>query len=99
MHPHRLTYRLSPQQRRILSLQRNGDRYYGECSLLLEGTLDVEKLRSAFQRLVSMHDILRTGYQTSDGAAFPGQYAGSEEPDPPVLDIKWEDLAIDGRRI
>src|SRR5947199_8029045 len=60
-------YRLSPQQERLWRLLRQGVDYRWQCAVSLEGALHVPTLSAALRRLVSRHEILRTGFQPSAG--------------------------------
>ena len=83
-------FRLSPQQRHLWELQRGaGSRpYQSQCTILIEGVLDVELLRSALAMLVRRHEILRTTFQTAAEDAAPVQVIHEgDEPAADVLDL------------
>ncbi|HEX8119531.1 MAG TPA: condensation domain-containing protein, partial [Pyrinomonadaceae bacterium] len=61
-------YQLSPQQERLWRLLRRGGDYRWQYAVSLEGALHVPTLSGALRRLVARHEILRTGFQSSEGA-------------------------------
>ena len=65
--------RLSPQQKRLWLLQRESPAYHSQCALLFEGSLDAEKLKEAWQRVVNRHEILRTTFLRRPGLKIPYQ--------------------------
>jgi amino acid adenylation domain-containing protein len=68
-------YRLSPQQSRVWSLQRDAQNYYycAQCTVVLSGELKHEQLRAALERVVARHEILRTRFQPHAGLKLPLQ--------------------------
>jgi amino acid adenylation domain-containing protein/non-ribosomal peptide synthase protein (TIGR01720 family) len=66
-------FRLSPQQRRLWSLQAPGAPWEATCDLDLDGDLDHRRLRAALQRAVGRHDILRTTFRRAPGLRHPVQ--------------------------
>jgi len=80
-------FRLSPQQRHLWELQRDAGSgpYQSQCTILIEGALDVELLRSALAMLVRRHEILRTTFQTPAEDAAPVQVI--HEGDGPAADV------------
>ena len=79
---------LSPQQKQLWSGQDDGQMATAQVALLLEGTLNVPRLKSALQKIVERHEILRTSFQRSPGMKFPFQVvnAGAE--------ISWEEVDL-----
>ncbi|HEU4433298.1 MAG TPA: condensation domain-containing protein, partial [Pyrinomonadaceae bacterium] len=71
-------YRLSPQQLHLWLLQQNSTAYRSQCTVQLEGELNVDALREALQRVVQRHDILRTSFLRPPGIRFPVQVIGRE---------------------
>ena len=55
-------FQLSPQQRRLWSLQHDSNAYQAQCAILLEGNLKLDILKSALQQVVNRHEILRTAF-------------------------------------
>lgn len=68
-------FRVSPQQERIFALQQPGSvtPYRAECTVLLEGHLDAQKLHSALNGLMARHEIFRTVFQRQAGVKVPFQ--------------------------
>ncbi|HEX8190598.1 MAG TPA: amino acid adenylation domain-containing protein, partial [Pyrinomonadaceae bacterium] len=68
-------YRLSPQQERLWLLGRAGSRaaYRAQCAVLIEGTLDRERLEAACAAVVRRHEILRTGFHLLPSMNIPVQ--------------------------
>ena len=73
-------FRLSPQQKHLWSLQlADGSLpYRAQCSILIEGSLDVQVLEGALQRVFERHEILRTYFQSAPGANAPVQVVSAE---------------------
>ena len=69
-------YRLSPQQLHLWLLQQNSAAYRSQCTVRLEGALNVKALREALQQVVQRHDILRTSFLRPPGIRFPVQVIG-----------------------
>lgn len=61
---------LSPQQQRLWALQKDavGWPYRSWCSISLQGALDVDALKNAFESVVSRHEVLRTTFAWRVGA-------------------------------
>ncbi|PYP82401.1 MAG: non-ribosomal peptide synthetase, partial [Blastocatellia bacterium AA13] len=57
-------YRLSPQQKHLwLMQQRDGGKVYvAQCAVLVQGGFDLERFRSAVEKIVARHEILRTDF-------------------------------------
>ena len=74
------SYRLSPQQERVWLLQDHNSSppYRAQCSLLMEGPLDRDKLQRAVETVVRRHEILRTTFQRLDDVAIPVQIISDE---------------------
>src|SRR5262245_13191851 len=73
-------FRLSPQQRRLWLRQQDGV-FRAQCSLLLSGSLDGERLQQAVRRVVARHEILRTRLVPRPGLKTPLQVvAAKDEP-------------------
>jgi amino acid adenylation domain-containing protein len=84
-------FRLSPQQRRIWSLQRAGHDapYCAQCALHVEGAQDAAALRGALESVTRRFEILRTEFRTLPGMSLPVQVIKEEAA--PV--ISEEDLS------
>src|ERR1700748_2492130 len=67
-------FRLSIQQDRIWSQHVSEDvPLWSGCELVLEGPLDVAKLRGSIQAVVARHEILRTVFHRQTGIKVPFQ--------------------------
>ena len=75
---------LSPQQKRVWSLQPNGCVSRAICVVGIEGSLDVERLEHALRRIVARNEALRTVFRRQPGMTFPFQVV--LESDVPVLE-------------
>src|SRR5213593_4668847 len=79
---------LSPQQKQLWSWQDDGQMPTAQVAILLGGTLNVPRLKSALQKIVERHEILRTSFQRSPGMKFPFQVVNAS------LDIGWEEVDL-----
>ncbi|HEX3251444.1 MAG TPA: amino acid adenylation domain-containing protein [Pyrinomonadaceae bacterium] len=66
-------YQLSPQQRRLWLLQQESPAFCAQCAILIEGSLDHERLDHALRRIVRRHEILRTTFHRRPGIKIPIQ--------------------------
>src|ERR1700739_4787136 len=83
--------RLSPQQRHLWSLrQAGGDQlaYRAQCAVLIEGSLNLQVLRTALLDVSNRHEILRTTFRCPRGMTIPLQWVNEDS----VLSIKQYDL-------
>src|SRR5687767_14524688 len=81
------SFRLSPQQRRLWQLGADDPAYRAQCAVRLSGPAAPERLRSALERTVERHEILRTVFQGS-GLKFPLQVVT------PGLKPCWRELSV-----
>jgi len=68
-------YRLAPQQRHLweaLRYGRNGA-YQTKCAVAIKGRLESRHLRTAAEKIVARHEILRTSFQCLPGMTIPMQ--------------------------
>jgi non-ribosomal peptide synthetase component F len=67
--------RISPQQKRLWSLQqRDGEQSYGAYSKFrIKGPLDRQRLAESLETIVERHEILRTAYHYLPGMTIPVQ--------------------------
>ncbi len=65
--------RLSHQQRHLWSLQDENIVYCAQCTVRLEGVLDVAVLKEAVQSVISQHEILRTHFLRLPSMKVPVQ--------------------------
>jgi amino acid adenylation domain-containing protein/thioester reductase-like protein/non-ribosomal peptide synthase protein (TIGR01720 family) len=68
-------FRLSPQQKHLWSLQSidSSQLYCAQCCICIEGNLDVDLLKTALQKVIEQHEILRTTFQYLAGMTIPLQ--------------------------
>src|SRR5262249_19337129 len=68
-------YRLSPQQRRLWMLLRQGRNgsYQAKCAVAVKGFLEPRHLEAAAQNVIARHEILRTTFQYLPGMTIPIQ--------------------------
>jgi amino acid adenylation domain-containing protein/FkbM family methyltransferase len=71
-------FRLSPEQKRLWTLQQNSAAYYMQCAFLIEGDLDRKALIDVLKRLVARHEILRTTFRCLPGLDVPIQIIDDE---------------------
>jgi len=73
-------FRLSPQQRHLWMLQQGdgGAPYRAQCSVLIEGEIEVGVLRTALASVGARHEILRTAFQFLPGTTLPVQVVMEE---------------------
>src|SRR5713101_6327518 len=81
--------RLSIQQARLWSLQKNSLAYRTQCAIMLDGSLHIERFVKALQRVVERHEILRTVFHLLPGTDIPIQAIHDESTCVcPVVDIE-----------
>src|SRR4051794_31961431 len=70
-------FKLSPQQRRICALQ-NGESNVrrSQCTVRIDGPLNVDALNAAVGRVAQRHEILRTAFPRIAGMTWPLQSIG-----------------------
>ena len=75
-------YQLSPQQRHLWSLQsaEQSTAFYAQCVVLIESSLDAQRLKKAVEEVVERHEILRTGFQLLPGMSTPLQVINETAP-------------------
>jgi hypothetical protein len=74
-------YRLSPQQRRLWSLQRPGAAYRAQAAFLIEGELESSAIQRALHSTVARHEILRTSFRLIPGMDVPVQVVADSHHD------------------
>ncbi|HKX28566.1 MAG TPA: condensation domain-containing protein, partial [Blastocatellia bacterium] len=78
-------FRLSPQQRRLWTLQQDGSVYNSQLRLAIREPQESPVLRKALSRLVQRHQILRTRFRSLPGMRFPIQVISDQD------GVEWED--------
>jgi amino acid adenylation domain-containing protein len=96
------SYRLSPQQRRVWSLQENFSAapFFAQCHVLVEGKADKGALRAAVQDVIERHEIFRTRFQLverDDGRFAGGSVCEQVVGDTPEAEVREIDLEHDGK--
>src|SRR5262245_11087740 len=66
-------FQLSPQQKRLWLFDQDATAYRAQSAILLEGSLDVERLKRTLRQLVDRHEILRTFFHRPVGLRLPCQ--------------------------
>ena len=84
-------YRLSPQQKRLWTIQEGNDVYRAKCRLHLEGALQTELLKAALLEVINRHEILRTTLRRVPGIKVPLQVVTEAE------QLAWETLDLRDR--
>jgi amino acid adenylation domain-containing protein/FkbM family methyltransferase len=86
-------FRLSPQQRRLFSLQQidGGLPFRSRCAVLIEGKLDNTALTEALRDVVSQHEILRTSFEFLPTMNIPAQIIGQVDI-PPLVEYDLRSL-------
>lgn len=81
------SYRMSPPQDRLWTVWRIQPHavYNAVCQVLIEGALDVARLKAALAEVVAHHEILRTGFECLPGMLIPLQIIGTESC-PPLIE-------------
>lgn len=82
-------FRLSPQQKRLWSLQQDSCVYRAQCVLVLEGNLKPDILKEAFRRVIDRHDILRTVFHRQPGRKVPIQIICNS------FTLSWNHFSLD----
>ena len=85
-------YQLSPQQRRLWQLQQDSLGFVSQCAVLIEGPLQLDRLRECLGQLVRRHEILHTAFQRLPGLDLPLQVI-VEPRTPPIRVLDYSNLA------
>lgn len=73
-------YRLSPQQKRLWTLQERvySHPYRVQMQISIAGDLDIETFKKAIEKVIDRHEILRTNFQCLSGMTVPLQVINIE---------------------
>ncbi|HSF38969.1 MAG TPA: non-ribosomal peptide synthase/polyketide synthase [Thermoanaerobaculia bacterium] len=71
---------LSPQQKRLWSLEQRDGTYHTQSAFLAEGEIDRERLRQSFRQAAGRHEVFRTLFQRLPGMDLPLQVVQPELP-------------------
>lgn len=66
-------FRLSPQQKRLWEVQQENGIYRVQCTVRIDGDLNLGVLKSALQQIIDRHEILRTDFVRPGGLKTPIQ--------------------------
>ena len=83
-------YRLSPQQKRLWSLQHDSSTFRAQCMVEIDGPLNKVTLLECLQYLVRHHDVLRTVFHRLAGMKTPVQVVKNE------TDVDWQEHDLTG---
>lgn len=64
-------FQLSPQQKRLWSLQQKSSAHLTQFSILLEGDIQSKILRAVLQQIINRHEIIRTSFHCLPGKKMP----------------------------
>ncbi|MEH2051408.1 amino acid adenylation domain-containing protein [Nostoc sp.] len=81
-------YKLSPQQKRLWSLQQNSRAYQSRLAILIQGTLNIELLKESLQKLIKRHEILRTTFYKLPEIQHPIQVISCTN------NISWQEVDL-----
>ena len=85
-------YETSPAQRRMYMLEMMnsvGAAYHIPVSLLIEGSLNTDKLKSSLNKVLKRHEILRTGFEIIDNKIVQKVY------DDVTLNVEYKEVNLD----
>lgn len=71
-------FRLSPQQKLLWQSHYDGQAYFTQGALLLEGELKIKALKGALREVIARHEILRTTFHRLPGMKLPVQVIGAK---------------------
>lgn len=83
-------YRLSPQQKRLWSLQHDSSTFRAQCLVEIDGPLNKATLLECLQCLVRHHDVLRTVFHRLAGMKTPVQVVKNG------TDVDWQEHDLTG---
>jgi amino acid adenylation domain-containing protein/thioester reductase-like protein len=81
-------FRLSPQQKRVWSLQEDSLAYCVQAAILLEGNLKKDTLKLALEQVISRQDILRTHFLKPIGVKTPVQVINEK------VSLFWQEIDL-----
>jgi amino acid adenylation domain-containing protein len=64
-------FQLSPQQKRLWNLQQHSSAFCSQCSIFIDGNLQLEILHNTIQEIINQHDILKTSFYCPPGLKTP----------------------------
>jgi hypothetical protein len=66
-------FRISPQQKYLWLLQQDSPAYRVQSAILIEGSLQTDRLKKALEKVSERHEIIRTSFQRKAGLKIPIQ--------------------------
>jgi len=78
-------FRLSPQQKYLWLLQQDSPAYRLQSAILIEGSLQTDRLKKALEKVSDRHEIIRTSFQGKAGLKIPIQVIS----EPSSVSWKW----------
>src|SRR5262249_5413110 len=85
-------YRLSPQQRRVWSLERESESssFRSQCLIEITGRLNKNGLLITLSQLIERHELLRTAFHRMDEKSLPLQVI-SDSQTPQIEELDWSE--------
>jgi len=81
-------YRISPQQKQLWQLQQEAKAYPAQGAILLEGNLHRKNLKTALEKVVARHEILRTTFYRPPGMKAPFQVIAEKAM------VSWQEMDL-----
>ncbi|MDF0552701.1 non-ribosomal peptide synthetase [Kamptonema sp. UHCC 0994] len=81
-------FRISPQQKRLLLLQKESCAYRAQSAILLEGSLNIAVLKTALEKVVNLHEIFRTIFHKRPGIKIPLQVVTE------CINVSWQEVNL-----
>jgi amino acid adenylation domain-containing protein len=81
-------FRLSPQQKHLWLLQADSSVYKAQAAIAIQGNLQPEILKTALQKVVAKHEILRTSFRYLEEMKIPVMVVEDNS------DILWEEIDL-----
>ncbi|PSB01759.1 non-ribosomal peptide synthetase [Merismopedia glauca CCAP 1448/3] len=83
-------FRLSPQQKHLWLLQNNEKFYCAQIAVSINGNLDLDVLKTAIEKAIAKHDILRTKFICPRGVKVPLQIIEEQ------IALNWNKIDLAG---
>ena len=85
-------FRLSPQQRRLWSLQKQSSPCKVQCTIRLTGDINLSCLKSAVGTIIKKHEVLRTKFYTQPELKWPLQVISDSDY------FSWFDIDLSNKK-
>src|SRR4028119_1097527 len=82
-------FRISPQQKYLWLLQQDSPAYRIQSAILIEGSLQTDRLKKALEKVSDRHEIIRTSFQRKAGLKIPIQVISEHS----SVSWKWVNLS------